>query len=88
MYHTSHNIDPASFGYTSSIQFHPSPLGLAKGQSYIEYVDATFVNKESLEKTLDDDQALAEDQDGRIQPRTPPLEYVQERKLRQECKCE
>jgi hypothetical protein len=50
--------------------------------AYIEDVHATFIYKEALKQALYDDQAFAQDQYYRVDPRTPTMEDRKEGILR------
>lgn len=56
--------------------------------AYIEYVYATLVDEEALEKALDDDQALSQDQHDGVDPGAPSMEYGEESELGQKGKGE
>lgn len=47
-------------------------------------IHATFIDKETFKKSLNDDQALAEDEHDGIHPRTAAMEYRQKSVLRKE----
>ena len=49
--------------------------------AYIEHIYATLVDKEALEKALDDDQALSQDQHDGVEPGTPSMEDSEKSEL-------
>jgi len=63
-------------------------LYVAQITTHIENVDSAFVDEKPLEKTLDDDQPLAQSQDNRIDPSSPAMKDGEKGVLWQESKGE
>jgi hypothetical protein len=55
-----------------------------KNAAYIKNIDSALVHEEALKQTLDDDEALAEHQDGRREHSAAAVEDGEKQQLRQE----